>query len=189
MSELRKTWTKLSDEMLQKTRVFDLHVQRMVTPDGKHQDDFYYIKTFDWVNIIPITPDGQVIFVEQYRHGINQRVLETPGGLVDKPGSDPRSTAESELREETGYQAGELTALGSLYPNPAMLTNRCHMFVATDVVPGSGQDLEPSEDITLHFHPLVEVPKMIADGRISHAVIVAAFFMLRNSRMKGVPAF
>ena len=179
MSEERKNWTKLDDRLLQKTRVFDLRVQRMRSPDESYEDDFFYIQTLDWVNVIPITPEGDVIFVEQYRHGINERTLETPGGLVD-PGSTPRQTAEKELAEETGYSSPRLTLLGTIHPNPAMLTNQCHIFLAENAERTHVQELEPAEDIILHSFPLVKIPHMIASGAISHAVVVAAFFFVRN---------
>ena len=63
-------WTKIDTRLVQKARVFDLHVQRMRSPDGSYEDDFYFLDTVDFVNIIPITKERQVVLVEQYRHGI-----------------------------------------------------------------------------------------------------------------------
>lgn len=182
MNKERKSWEKLNDRMLQKTRVFDLWVKKMRSPTGDYEDDFFYIRTLDWVNVIPVTPDRQVVFVEQYRHGIDERVLETPGGLLDDPQGDPLAAACRELAEETGYAAPRLDYLGSVRPNPAMLNNRCHVFLALDAVPSTAQELEPAEDITLHLFPLAEIPKLVTSGRIHHATIICGFFLLQTLR-------
>ena len=164
--------------MLQKTRVFDLHAQRMRSPDGNYEDDYFYIRTADWVNIIPITVDEQVVLVRQYRHGINEFSLETPGGMVDAGEKDPSLTAARELAEETGYVPKKVEHLGTLRPNPAMLTNQCHVYLATGVELSGKQNLEISEDITVHLVPLREIPEMIVRGEIVHSIVAAAFFLL-----------
>lgn len=177
-----RIWTRLDDRLLQKTRVFDLRVQKMRSPDESYEDDFFYIHSPDWVNVVPLTPDKNVIFVEQFRHGVRAQSLETPGGIVDSPDDDPRNTAVKELSEETGYVAPELVHLGSIHPNPAMLTNRCHIYFAENATPDAVQNLEPAEDIHLHVIPLKEVPKLIQTGAISHALVVSAFFLLWAQR-------
>ncbi len=174
------TWTKLDDRLLQKTRVFDLRAKRMRSPDGAYEDDFFYVESRDWVNILPVTTDGQLVMVKQFRFGVHAPTLETPGGLVEK--NDPFDTAVRELEEETGYVAREMISLGSVHPNPAMLTNRCHVFLALDAVKEKPLNLEPSEDITVHLFPLRDVPKMIQDGEISHAIVAAALFLLWAKR-------
>ncbi|MFN8390182.1 MAG: NUDIX hydrolase [Bdellovibrionota bacterium] len=174
----RPLWTRLDDRLLQKTRVFDLRAQRMRSGDGSYEDDFFYIETPDWVNVIAITPDQQVVLVRQYRHGINEFSLETPGGMVDKEAEDHRDTAMRELSEETGYSSNNVTFLGSIRPNPAMLTNHCHVYLAADATLASGQNLDPSEDITVELAPLADIPEMIRSGKIVHSIVSAAFFLL-----------
>lgn len=171
-----KPWIKLGDSLLQQTRVFDLRVQRMLAPDKSHEDDYFYISTRDWVNVIPLTSDGQVVLVEQFRHGINEISLETPGGLVDE-GDTPEQSAFRELSEETGYVAESLEHLGTLRPNPAMLNNSCYFYLARNVELKSEQHLDPSEDISLVTCPLQQIPELILSGQISHTVVAAAFFL------------
>lgn len=170
-------WKILNEKLLQKTRVFDLWVQRMLFPDGKSADDFFFLKTADWVNVIPITPDNNVVMVEQFRHGTNVRSLETPGGLVE-PGADGLQTAIKELAEETGYEAEEMLSLGQLSPNPAMLRNACHVFYAKNATPKHKLNLEPAEDISVHLVPLKNIPEMILSGEIKHSIVAAAFYLL-----------
>ena len=175
-------WTILDDRLLQKTRVFDLRVQRMKSLSGPYEDDFYYIHTADWVNVLAITPERKLVLVKQFRHGVNLVSLETPGGMVDDGKGDPKQTAIRELSEETGYVAPELLHLGTLHPNPAMLTNQCHVYLALDAQPKESQHLDPSEDITVHLAPLSEVPAMIQRGEISHSIVSAALFLLWMKR-------
>lgn len=172
------TWTQLDDRLLNKTYVFDLRVQRLRSPDGGYEDDFFYIASRDWVNIIPITKDRQVVLVDQFRHGINERSLETPGGIVDADDPEPMKTAVRELEEETGYVPGSVLSLGTVRPNPAMLNNTCHIFAALDCERSGKQHLEPTEDITVHLVPLLELPRLIRTGEIGHSVVSSACFLL-----------
>lgn len=85
----------------------------------------------DWVTVVARRPDGALVLVRQLRYGTQSTSLETPGGLVD-PGERPLAAARRELREETGYRARRWRSLGWVNPNPALQTNRLHMFLALD---------------------------------------------------------
>ncbi|MCB0343772.1 MAG: NUDIX hydrolase, partial [Bdellovibrionales bacterium] len=112
-----KPWQEISRSCLAKTRVFDVLVKRMRSPDGSYEDDFYSLETYDWINVIPITSDLEVVLVRQFRHGTREALLEVPGGIIDeKHGGSPEQAAKMELREETGRKAGSLTELGWNHP-------------------------------------------------------------------------
>lgn len=170
-----KKWHKLSSGLLQSTRVFDLYVQRLKSPISDYEDDFYYIEVVDWVNLIAVTKEKEVILIEQFRFGIHENTLEIPGGMLDSREEDPAAAALRELEEETGYVAKECVSLGYVHPNPAIQTNRCHFFYAEGVVPSSVQNLDPAEDIRVQLVPLSEVPKLIAEHKITHSLVVCAF--------------
>ncbi|MBI5490357.1 MAG: NUDIX hydrolase [Deltaproteobacteria bacterium] len=128
----------------------------------------------DWTNVIPVTQDGRVILIRQFRAGARQVTLEIPGGLVE-PGETPLEAAKRELREETGYSAADWTPLGSVQPNPAIQGNRCHTFLARGAVPTGGLALEPMEDIEVEPVPLAAVPGLIARSEIEHTLVISAF--------------
>ena len=173
---MNRDWEILGRSMLQKTRVFDLYSQRMRSPDGSYEDDFYYLECPDWVVVVPVTPDNQVVLVRQYRHGINQQGLEIPGGIMSDPSESAATAAQRELQEETGYTTDQIIELGYIHPNPALQSNRCHFFLAKNAKLTNAQNLDPSEDIEVFLRPLSDVPKMITSHEITHALCVAALF-------------
>ena len=128
----------------------------------------------DWVNVIPLTPEGEVVLVRQFRFGIWADSLELPGGMVD-PGEEPAKAAARELEEETGFVPGRLEPLGWIHPNPALQANRCHSFLARDCVRHHAGRPEASEDIEVVRVPRARIPELLRDGTISHALVAVAF--------------
>lgn len=145
--------------------------------------DFYVVTAPDWINVIPVTEDDRVILVRQYRFGIEGSTLEIPGGMCDE-GEPPDAAARRELREETGYEAGDLELLGSVHPNPAIQNNRCHSFLAPGVRRVGAPDPDTDESIEVVEVPLSEIPGLIAGGKITHALVIAAFHYLGLSGSK-----
>jgi len=144
--------------------------------------DFYVIETGDWVNVIPLTKDHQVVMVKQYRHGSRQVTLEIPGGLVD-PGDTPERAASRELLEETGYEAEELVQIGVVNPNPAIFNNRCYTFIGRNVRKLRDPMPDQTEDIEVVLIPIADFPELIRKGEIDHAMVITAFYWYfsRNS--------
>jgi ADP-ribose pyrophosphatase len=140
---------------------------------GVHKQ-FSLIEAVDWVNVIALTPERRVVLIKQFRVGSDAICLEIPGGMVDD-GEDPATAAARELAEETGYTSTRWERLGEVSPNPAIMTNRLHSFLARDAVPTQPQRLEGSEVIDVELAPLDECHAAIRDGRIDHALVIVAF--------------
>jgi 8-oxo-dGTP pyrophosphatase MutT (NUDIX family) len=157
--------------------VFGLDCVRFSPPDGRDARSFYVIEAPDWINVVPLTLDRRVVFVRQFRYGTNDFTLEIPGGMCD-PGEQPRASALRELREETGYATVDLVDLGWVHPNPAIQSNRCHTFLARDVVRVGDPAPDGDEAFEIVTAPLDEVPGLIRDGAITHSLVVAAFYRL-----------
>ena len=164
-------WKKQASEELFRHRLFGLERHRLVAAADRREA--MVLRAPDWVNVIPLLPDGGVLFVRQWRFGIGAATLEIPGGMVED--EDERSAAERELLEETGYRARAWRRLGEVHPNPAFLTNRCGTWLATDLERVGDATGDGEEEIEVTSYPLGVVPDLIARGEITHALVVAAF--------------
>jgi len=174
-------WRRLGRSRLQHCRVFDLDALRFEPPGGGPAESFYRLDAPDWINVIPLTAEGEVLFVRQFRFGTESFTLEIPGGMCD-PGEAPLAAARRELREETGFEAGELIDLGFVHPNPAIQTNRCHSFLARELVEKGPPTPDPHEQLELERVALARVPSLIAGREITHALVVAAFHLYEAYR-------
>jgi ADP-ribose pyrophosphatase len=168
-------WKIKSDHVTYDNGFFEVHVRQSVSPVTGKEHPFYVLSTWDWVNIIALTDDGEIPMVYQYRHGSGELSLEIPGGAVDKEDGHPLEAAKRELREETGYEAREWHLLGKIKPNPAILDNTCHIYLALGAKKVSELDLDEAEELEVRLHPLPEVKQMIRNGQLQHALVIAAF--------------
>ncbi len=168
-------WQILSSTREKAYRVFTMRTDRARSPRTGEAYDFFVIESSDWVNVIPVTRDNNVVLIRQYRHGVRDITLEIPGGLIDETDS-PATAASRELREETGYREENIIPLGWVHPNPAIISNRCYTFVATNVAWEGSQQLDEKEDIEVVLYPLTEIPALIRTGEISHSLVIAAFY-------------
>ena len=128
-----------------------------------------------WVNIIPITTDGEVILVNQHRFGMDKSSLEIPGGMADL-NENPMEAAIRELKEETGYEAKEVIEIGRVESNPAIMSNHTYTYLALDSEQSSEQNLDGTEDIEIIRKHINEIPDLIRNGVIEHALVVSAFY-------------
>jgi ADP-ribose pyrophosphatase len=179
-----KSWSCIRSQSMQSFRVFSVRADTTLSPRTNAEHDFYVIETADWVNIIPITADDQVVMVRQYRHGSREVTLEIPGGLMD-PEDTPEGAAARELLEETGYRAEELKKIGAVNPNPAIFNNRCYTFLALDATKVGDPMPDQTEDIEVALIPLVDIPELIRQGKIDHAIVISAFYSYFLQLQKG----
>jgi len=123
--------------------LFDIECR---SPEGKIRT-FSVIECPDWVNVIPVLegPEGrQFLMVHQWRYGSAELSVEFPGGILEE-GETPEEGAGRELQEETAFMAGSLIKLGSVRPNPAIMSNTVHFYLAENLIPLSGQNLDEDE--------------------------------------------
>jgi len=168
------SWTLLERRPLHDYRVFRTEERVMTHPGRREGRGFFVIDSPDWVNVVAITPDDEVVLIRQYRHGVDGLTLEIPGGVID-PGEDAATAAARELQEETGYTAPTWRYLGVVEPNPAIQTNRASTWLALDATVAGPQALDENELIEVSRAPLSDVPGLIVRGAIQHALVVAAF--------------
>lgn len=176
--KLIRPWTVDPPETLVETSVFKLRSRHCESRDRPDKSgEFVYLEATDWVNVIALDDNLDVVLIEQFRHGTCEVTLEIPGGTFD-PGEDVMDAGLRELAEETGYGGGSARLIGTVTPNPATQDNHCHTILATGVEKIGSQRTDDNEEIAIRLVPLYEIPDLIRRGIIHHALVVAAFHYL-----------
>jgi 8-oxo-dGTP pyrophosphatase MutT (NUDIX family) len=176
-----KPWIEIGREPLQHCKVFDVSRSLTRSPRDGRIHGFYRIDSADWVNVIPMTPAGEIVMVRQFRHGLRRNTLEIPGGIID-PGEEPADAAVRELREESGYRAGPTRLLGHTNPNPALFGNRVYSYLSEACVLEGDIQNSPTEETRLELVPQDEIPERMQAGEIDHALVIAAFHWWQISK-------
>lgn len=172
-----KPWPVQSSALVADCRIFKVRKDTTTNPRTGVKYDMFALDQPDWVNVIPLTPDEQVILIEQWRHGTRTIELETPGGMLDA-GEPVEIAGRRELREETGYEASNIVTLGACHPNPAIQSNRQHYLLATGCRKVGTPTLDGAEDIAVRTVPLAGIPELIRTGQITHGIVIGAFYFL-----------
>lgn len=169
-------WPVISTERLANYRVFSVRrvVRRSPRTGGEH--DFFVLDAPDWVNVIAITADGQMVMVEQFRHGTESVDLEIPGGVMDPHDASPIEAGLRELREETGFVGENARLIGSVRPNPAILSNTCHTVLVENCRHSCDLELDHAEDVATRLIPANQAAALVADGTIRHSLVVVAIY-------------
>src|SRR6266576_6910691 len=161
-----KPWPKIGSKPLGDFRIFSLRSDRKISPRTGAEHDFYVIEAVNWVNVVAVTSDQQLVMVEQYRHGSNTVELEIPGGMMDPHENDPVATGVRELREETGFEGTSARALGWVYANPAIMNNRSHFIVVEQCVHKHECEFDHGEDLVTRLVPWRDISALVREGKI-----------------------
>ena len=177
-------WNIVSETTIVKYPIFSLHeMESASAQDPDKRGKFVSLHCPNWVNVIAITPDQRMVFVEQYRHGIREITWEIPGGLCDGE-EDPIQTGLRELAEETGYVGERAEVIGVVQPNPAYQNNRCHTIIVHNVRCVQEQHLDEHEEIRILTYSLAEVEALVMQGVIQNAMVVSALYFFGMWRRK-----
>jgi ADP-ribose pyrophosphatase len=167
-------WKKVRAKLLGDFRIFKLWSETCLNPRTGETHDFFVFDSVNWVNVIAVTSDHQLVMVEQYRHGSKTVELEVPGGMMDPHESDPLISAARELREETGYAGERMRELGKVWSNPAIMSNTTYTVLIEHCELKHGLEFDSGEDLITRLVPIDDIPQLIADGKIRHSLVVVA---------------
>lgn len=170
-------WKELSKKKILETPVFTVNETDSLAPDGGH-GSYIVLDARDWGTVIPVLGDD-FLMVRQWRHGLGALSVEFPGGVIER-GERPEDGARRELLEETGFSAGTLLHLGSFNPNPALFSNKFHVFMARDLVREKEQSLDSDEFVHCVRISQKEVFEKMGGPGYQHALMVAALELYRQ---------
>lgn len=172
-------WPHLGSRTVFDAGLFQVTRDRTCSPRTGVERDVYVLHMVDWLMTVPLTSEGGLVLVRQFRHGSREASLEIPGGLHDGAGERPEEGAARELAEETGFGGGTLEFLGELRPQPALLSNRVRVYLARGVRRIGAPRPDAGEDLEVLLVDPAEIPERIARGEINNAMTVTALALAR----------
>ena len=135
------------------------------------------------VAVLPLTDDGRVIVVKQYRYAHQREFIEIPAGKLDKPGEIPLEAAKRELKEETGATAERITFLGTVDTTPALINEKLHLYLAEGLSFGE-MSLDEDEFLSNERIPFSTLLNMVMSGNIQDAKTQIA--VLKTAKIKNM---
>jgi 8-oxo-dGTP pyrophosphatase MutT (NUDIX family) len=175
-----RKWKCEKEELVFSCHVYSIYKRFYRHPDGR-QGDFFTAKCHDWVQVIPLTANNELVMVRQYRFGIGDLSWEFPGGVLN-PGEDALVGGMRELEEETGFCGENPKILGKLHPNPALQSNTVHFMLLENCRQVKPINWDEFEELQVKTFPIKDVMKMVENGEISHGITVNALFYLLMMR-------
>lgn len=168
----RLFWKVLSSEYIHQDTWLTARKESVQMPSGHIIEPYYVLDYPNWVNTIAITKEGKFVLVKQYRHGLRSVNFELCAGMAEK-GEEPMVSAKRELLEETGYGNGVWSQYMVLSANPSTHSNLNYCFLAVGVEKIQEQELEDSEDISVHLLTVGEVKELLDNDQIRQSLMAA----------------
>ena len=188
MDKNKLMWTEENKKQVFECKIFSVMESYCKAPTAQQKEDttrtFTVIDAPDWAIVIPVIESQnrrQFVMVRQWRHGARNLSLEFPGGVLEKE-EKPEEAAARELHEETGYRPEKITKIGEFSPNPAIMSNKVHFFLAEDLINDNKQNLDEDEYVEVVLVDEEEVIQGMGKEPFIHALMGTALVLYNQSR-------
>ena len=173
---------RLYRELVYKGSIIDFYKDTVQVPNGRVVK-WDFIKHQGAAAVVPVTADGKLLLVRQYRNALDRYTLEIPAGGLNGPDEPTKEAAARELEEETGYRAGKIQWLITIRTTVAFCNEKIDIYVATDLIPGS-QHLDEDEYIDVEAYTVDELCEKIFAGEIEDSKTISAIMSYRAKYRK-----
>lgn len=177
-------WPRERSATLAEYEMFSVREDRVLSPEGGEPRDYHLVDSPGGVTVIARTRGGEIVLVEQFRHGTRELSLELPSGVVEQ-GEDPVAAGLRELREETGYAAEGAESIGRIDLNPSWQSTRVEVVVAREARREGEKELDAGEDTRVRTVSLRRLQEMVRRGEVRSAVALAALALLPDWGAEG----
>lgn len=174
---------RMGRELAYQGTVLKVYKDHMKFSNG-NTEDWDFIHHDGAAAVIPVTDDGKILMVKQYRNALERDTLEIPAGKLDDPDEEGIVCASRELKEETGYSSDDLEWLLTIRTTVAFCDERIEVFVARNLIPGE-QHLDEDEFVDVKAYKLEELKGMIFEGKIQDSKTMAAILAYESKYLHG----
>lgn len=169
----------IKSEKIYEGKVLNLRIDTVELPDKRYSKR-EIVEHVGGVGVIAITEEGNIVLVNQYRKALDKNIIEIPAGKLEI-NEEPKETARRELEEETGYTCSKMRYFTEFYPTPGYCTEKIHLFIAEDLIPGK-QNLDENEFLEVLEIPFEEAYEKVMNGEILDAKTLIGINLLKNER-------
>ena len=169
---MKKEMERVKRELMYQGTILNVYKDHMKFSNG-NTEEWDYIHHKGAAAVVPVTDDGKIIMVRQYRNALERFTLEIPAGALDEADEPGLTCATRELEEETGYRSENLEWLITLRTTVAFCDERIEVYVAKNLIP-SKQHLDPNEFVNVETYTIDELKEKVFSGEIEDSKTVAA---------------
>ena len=167
-----------------KGHVFDIKVDKIIYDSG-NEDIREVILHNGGAVVLPVTNDGKIVLVNQYRYPFDEFMYELPAGKLEQ-NEDPKECATRELTEETGYTSDKISFLGKIYTSPGFCNEILYIYLAENLVPGDHDREEGEDGMEVYELTMAEIDTMLAEGKIVDAKTISGLYFYKNKKLNNL---